>query len=81
MSELVDKNDRKWASSISFPTWSTTVSAANNLGEYISTSLYNVLFWLGKPYMSWVTSMSGVGLYMVVIVVVALSNTHLLNSY
>jgi hypothetical protein len=75
--ELVDKNDRKWASSLSFPTWSSTVSTANDWGEYISTSLYNVLFWLSRPFMGWVASMSGVALYMVVIVVVALSNTHI----
>ena len=74
MSEWLDKDDRKWGSTLSFPSWTTTVSAASDWGSYISTTLFNVLTWLGKPYMSWIAAMSGIALYMVVIVVVALSN-------
>ncbi len=56
------------------PAWSASVTQYDSVSDYLSANLYDKLIWLSKPYASYIMSMGGILLYMVVIVIIAMSN-------
>ena len=56
------------------PGWSASVSQYDSVSDYLSAHLYDKLIWLSKPFAGYIMSMGGVVLYMVVVVIIAMSN-------
>lgn len=56
------------------PSWSASVTQYDSVSDYISANLYDKLIWLSKPFAGYILSMGTVILYMVVIVIIAMSN-------
>lgn len=58
------------------PSWSASVTQYDSVSDYISAHLYDKLIWLSKPFAGHILAMGSIILYMVVIVIIAMSNIH-----
>nr|CAH0098223.1 unnamed protein product [Daphnia galeata] len=56
------------------PGWSASVSQYDSVSDYLSAHLYDKLIWLSKPFAGYIMSMGGVVLYMVVVVIIAMTS-------
>ncbi|XP_057376274.1 uncharacterized protein LOC130697387 [Daphnia carinata] len=56
------------------PSWSSSITQYDSVSDYISANLYDKLIWLSKPYAGYILSMGAVILYMVVIVIIAMTS-------
>lgn len=56
------------------PSWSASVTQYDSVSDYISANLYDKLIWLSKPFAGYILSMGTVILYMVVIVIIAMTS-------
>ncbi len=56
------------------PAWSSSVTQYDSVSDYLSANLYDKLIWLSKPFAGYILSMGGILLYMVIIVIITMSN-------
>jgi hypothetical protein len=56
------------------PGWSASVTDYDSVSDYLSSHLYHKLIWLSKPFAGYILSMGGIILFMVIIVIITMSN-------